>query len=265
MVTERPIGMDVERHIVAPAPDADYAPCPERMAHAELVPDVGVIDGEVRDNQIGHKQLLEHVRANIAGAHLLVGAKNFKPRCLKRRLNELAVDPVKIDSLFGAVGHYYERMVCHISLALTRCQLFFHNEFDRRIASIILHSEMNLVSRNRAQIAVLVLTGHVFRNRLKPHRERNFITLDAAVFNATLERQERRSAVELITFRLKQESLRVARSPSIGDFAGPPAGESCHCRRIKSRWRSIAHPLFMKVIPLPEERSRHQQKRNPTP
>src|SRR5882724_12344601 len=67
MISERPVGKDIERHIIAPASDADYTARSERMAHAELVPDVWVIDGQIRDDQIGHKQLLEHVRANIPG------------------------------------------------------------------------------------------------------------------------------------------------------------------------------------------------------
>ena len=196
------------------------------MAHTQLIPDVRVIDGKIGDDQVRQKQFLEHVGANVARTHLLVRAENLKARPFKGRLNELAVDPVKIDFLFGAVGHHYERMVCHISLALIRRYRFFHNEFDRRIASIVLHSEMNLVAGHRTQIAILVVTGHAFRNRLKPHRERNFVALYAAVFNATLERQERRGAKELITFSLKQELLRVARAPIISDIALPPPGNS---------------------------------------
>jgi hypothetical protein len=49
---------------------------------------------------------LEHVRANIAGAHLLVRAENFKAGGFKRRLNEVALNPVKIDLLFGTVRHH---------------------------------------------------------------------------------------------------------------------------------------------------------------
>src|SRR4029434_4116066 len=117
--------MNVERHVIAPAPDTDYTARSERMAHAELVPDVWVIDGQIRDDQISHKQLLEHVGADIPRAHLLVRAENFKPRPFKRRLDEIIVNPVKIGLLFGAVGHHYERMVCHISLARAYSEIFF--------------------------------------------------------------------------------------------------------------------------------------------
>ena len=85
------------------------------MAHAQFVPDIGVVDGEIGNHQIGDQQLLEHVGANIAGACLLVGTKRIEARHLQCRRDVLLEDPVEIDRLairagFGAERHHHEGM-----------------------------------------------------------------------------------------------------------------------------------------------------------
>ena len=62
------------------------------MADAQLVPNVGIVDRQIRDHEVGDQQLLEHVGADVAGAHLLVGAEQLQPRRLQRRLDVLRTD-----------------------------------------------------------------------------------------------------------------------------------------------------------------------------
>ena len=70
---------------------------------------------QVRDHQVGDQQFLEHVGADVAGAHLLVGAEGFQPGRLQRRPDVLVVHAIEVDHLavrpgLGAEGHGDERM-----------------------------------------------------------------------------------------------------------------------------------------------------------
>ena len=48
------------------------------MTHAELVPDIGVVNRQVGQHQVGEQQLLEHVGADVSGAHLLISAEGIQ-------------------------------------------------------------------------------------------------------------------------------------------------------------------------------------------
>jgi len=85
------------------------------MAHPELVPDVGVVQGQVDDDQVGEQQFLEHVAADVAGAPLLVGAEHLEAGTLQGRLEILGVDRVEVDVLLAAVRHGHEHVQSHLA------------------------------------------------------------------------------------------------------------------------------------------------------
>src|SRR5262245_6864727 len=116
------------------------------MTHTELIPDVRIIDRKIRHDQIRHQQLLKHVCTDVPCAHLLVRAEDLKAHSFKRRLDKVAINPIKINLLFDAEGHRYEGMVCHNSLSLLRPVLFSGNELYRSATAIVLHLEMNLIA-----------------------------------------------------------------------------------------------------------------------
>src|SRR4029077_19057104 len=121
---------------------------------------------------------------------------------------------------------------------------------------------MNLAAGERAPMAILVLSGRPFQCFLEPDAEREFVFVDLAVFDAALKTQERRGAEEPITFNLKQESLGIRRSPTVGDLTLPGTGNALPYRRITLPGGVAALELFMRLIPLPPQRRHYQQQGN---
>jgi hypothetical protein len=86
---------------------------------------------------------------------------------------------------------------------------------------------MNLAAGKQAGIAVGAFRIHPFQRFVKPDGERNFAAIDSAIFDPTLQGQERCSSKELITFSLKQESFRMGRSPTVSNIPLPDSGDGC--------------------------------------
>src|SRR5262245_53117040 len=147
------------------------------MTHTELIPDVWIIDRKVRHDQIRHQQLLEHVCTNVPCAHLLICAENLEAHNFKSRLDKVAINPIKINLLFDAEGHRYERVVCHNSLPLLRPVLFSSNELYRSATSIVLHLEMNLVAGDPAHIVICTFCTHPLHRFMEPDVERNLVAI----------------------------------------------------------------------------------------
>ena len=81
------------------------------MAHAKLVPNVGVVQCQVCQHQIGCQQFLEHVGTEVACALLVVGAEHVEAGQFECGPKQLGVDAVEVDRLavgggFGAEGGY---------------------------------------------------------------------------------------------------------------------------------------------------------------
>jgi hypothetical protein len=96
-IAERAFGPDIERQVVPAAENQDDAPGAERMAHAELVPGVRIIDREFGDDQISQQQLLEHVRVNVSRPLLQVGAERLETGVQHCRLDEFGKDGIEVD------------------------------------------------------------------------------------------------------------------------------------------------------------------------
>jgi hypothetical protein len=107
-IPELTIRIEVERGCLAAAYDHDPSRS-EGVPHTEFVPDVGIIEGQVRDHQIGDQQLLEHVGFDVAGADLLIGPERFKPSRIEGRRDVLAVHPIEVDGFAVRPGLDPER------------------------------------------------------------------------------------------------------------------------------------------------------------
>jgi hypothetical protein len=121
-VTQLAVGVDVEGAGVARALHQHHAACAQRVAHTELVPDVGVVQRQVGHHEVGGQQLLEHVGADVAGPLFFVSAEDLKTGVFQRGFDELAVDAVEVDGLavgpgLGAEGHGHEGVAFHQALA----------------------------------------------------------------------------------------------------------------------------------------------------
>jgi hypothetical protein len=79
------------------------------VAHAKLVPDVGVGEREIGHHQVGDQQLLEHVGADVARALLLIRAKHIETRRFQRRPDQFGEHPIEINLVALAVLFHAER------------------------------------------------------------------------------------------------------------------------------------------------------------
>ena len=118
-VVQLAVGIDVEGLGRTRPLHQDHAARPQRMAHPQFIPDIGVVQGEIGHHQVGHQQLLEHVGADVAGALLLVGAEHLEARRLERRADVFAIDAVEVDRLavvpwLGTEGHGDEGVWFHV-------------------------------------------------------------------------------------------------------------------------------------------------------
>ena len=96
-VAQLAIGVDVEG-LRRPRPlHQHHTTGAQRVAHAKLIPDIGVVEREIGDHQVGDQQLLEHVGADVSGALLLVGAEHLEAGMLERRADQLGVDAIEVD------------------------------------------------------------------------------------------------------------------------------------------------------------------------
>src|SRR4051812_22904234 len=88
------------------------------MSNAEFVPDVGVVDGKLRDNQVSKKQLLEHVGPNVPGADFFVSARHGKADAAECGPDQVAVNGIEVDAVFRPEWHRHKSMelrtgLCH--------------------------------------------------------------------------------------------------------------------------------------------------------
>ncbi len=102
VVGEIAVGFDVERVVVFLAANQKRALRPQGVADAEFVEDVGIVDGEVRDDEVGHEEFVEHVLANVAGFQDLSRRTAGNVQGLQGRLDELRFDFIEIDAFLGA-------------------------------------------------------------------------------------------------------------------------------------------------------------------
>ena len=79
------------------------------MANAQLIKDVRIGQGEVRDGIVTEDQPLEHGLVDDTPGQLLVGAERLQPCLRNRGLDHLAVDRIEVDRLASRVGLPAER------------------------------------------------------------------------------------------------------------------------------------------------------------
>ena len=71
------------------------------MPHADFVPDIGIVQGQIGDNELGEQQILKHVGVDRAAAAVGVGAVRHQPGRRNCRREEVFVDGIEVDR--GAV------------------------------------------------------------------------------------------------------------------------------------------------------------------
>ena len=81
------VGIEIKGRGDMATADQHHAATAQGMPHPELVPDVGVVNRQVSQHQIGEQQLLKHVGADVAGSHLLIGAEGIQTGLFERGLD----------------------------------------------------------------------------------------------------------------------------------------------------------------------------------
>jgi hypothetical protein len=66
------------------------------VADAEFVEDVGVVDREVGDDEVGGEEQLEHIHADVALPENLPGRPPRDAEFLQRRADQLRLDGVEV-------------------------------------------------------------------------------------------------------------------------------------------------------------------------
>ena len=107
------VGIEIKGRGDMATADQHHAAAAQSMPHPELVPDVGVVNRQVSQHQIGEQQLLKHVGADISSAHLLIGTEGIQAGLFERGLNQLRVDAVEVDAAaisrrLGAERHHHK-------------------------------------------------------------------------------------------------------------------------------------------------------------
>ncbi len=102
-VAQLAVGVEIEGGGDLSAADDDHAARAQRMAHAELIPDIGVGEGKVGHHQIGDQQFLEHVGADVARAFFLVRAKDFQAGQFECRPDQLGKYTIEINRVALAI------------------------------------------------------------------------------------------------------------------------------------------------------------------
>ena len=99
------------------------------MAGAQLVKGVRVMDGDVRDHQVGDEQLLEHVRSDVAGFDDLACRAAEKTDCLDRRLDQLLFNSQEIDPALRSERCDDEHLVHRAVRKEPKCFFTFSSDF----------------------------------------------------------------------------------------------------------------------------------------
>ena len=86
-VSHLAVGIEIKGRGDMATADQHHTATAQGMPHSELVPDVGVVNRQVSQHQIGEQQLLKHVGADVAGAHLLIGAEGIQSGPFERGLD----------------------------------------------------------------------------------------------------------------------------------------------------------------------------------
>ena len=98
-VAQLAVGIDVECLGRLAAGYQHNAARAQGMPHAQFVPDIGVVYGQVDDHQVGDQELLKHIDPDVARAGLLIGPKRGQPGGLECRPDQLRIDAVEIQGL----------------------------------------------------------------------------------------------------------------------------------------------------------------------
>ena len=79
------------------------------MTHTQLIPDIGIVQCQVSNYEIGDQQFLEHIRADVTGTSLLVRPEDILARPFECGLDEIIVNAIEIDLDALAVFLHTER------------------------------------------------------------------------------------------------------------------------------------------------------------
>ena len=106
VVTQITVGFDVERHFVAGEADHEGAARAQRVAHAQLVEHVGVVQRNVGDHDVGMRQQLEHVLADVAGLDDDLGGGAIDSGRAHRGVDQLTLHTLVVHLIrFCGSGH----------------------------------------------------------------------------------------------------------------------------------------------------------------
>src|SRR5262249_54147844 len=76
----------------------------QAMPDAQLVKDVGIVDRDVGDHDIGEDEQPEHVLPNVPLSRDFARCAPLDPTCVERRRDQLFLDLVEIDTVFDSEG-----------------------------------------------------------------------------------------------------------------------------------------------------------------
>jgi hypothetical protein len=96
VVRQIAIGPEIERHLVELRANHERPLVPECVTDPELVEDVGVVDRDVGDDEVGDEEEVEHVRPDRAGARDVSRRPAGDAEPAERRGDEIALDGVEV-------------------------------------------------------------------------------------------------------------------------------------------------------------------------
>ena len=98
-VLQLALGVEIEGRGYPSARDDDDAAGAQGVTNPQFVRHVRVLDREVRYDQVGDEQLLEHIGDDVAGPYLAIGTKRLEPCQCQRWGDVLRVDAVEVDQI----------------------------------------------------------------------------------------------------------------------------------------------------------------------
>ncbi len=104
VITQITIGQQIERRVVYRGSNQESPLITQCMPDAQLIEDIGVVDGHIRDDQIRRQKQMEHVLANIARRYDFSCSPTADAERVQGRRDQIALDCFKSMPFFTPKG-----------------------------------------------------------------------------------------------------------------------------------------------------------------